>query len=1356
MINGSLFTEEFLKEGITSFPEWNSITTDEVKDFKDELKAVFDKFPTDGNPLESTTENDLIEPVIKALGWNFFLTQQTTAPKGRDDVPDYLLFDNEDSKNKANKERDQYKRYVHGTAILEAKPWNVRLDRKGTQPMDRVPSNQIIRYLTSADTQSDGRIQWGILTNGRFWRLYYNRAKSKSEDYLEIDLPLALGLPGFQTDPFSSGDVGEQDWLKVFYLLFRRDAFLRQREEKTFHEQALERGRFWESKVADDLSDIVFKNVFPALLTALKDNDPQKPNPLNDAYLDELRDNALTLLYRLLFVLYAEDRNLLPVYDSKYDDYGFRKRIRENIEKRMREKDIFSESRDDYYHNTLNLFESINKGDESIGLPPYNGGLFDSGGHRLLSRARIPDKIFAPIIYKLSHLEDKGVMKWINYRDLSVQQLGSIYERLLEFYPKLEDDGSLAVSPNIFARKTSGSYYTPESLVGLIIERAVGPLLKECKDAFLNKVHELKKLKDKKMKSRMLESADPATAMLDLKICDPAMGSGHFLVSLVDYLADNILETIDEVETEGSVPWADKDNPYVSPVSKRIASIRALILEQANEHGWNVKEEQLDDKQVVRRMILKRCVYGVDKNPMAVELAKVSLWLHTFTVGAPLSFLDHHLRCGDSLFGEWVGKLQDELNERGVLFSHNTVIKAQNAAAGMLRIEQLTDADISEVKQSASMFEGVEEATAPLNSFLQLYHAFKWIASSPNDKVAVDGWLFGDYGDPYQIAEGKIQIQKDTIQANQFKELLAKARDLIEEEHFLNWEVAFPGVWKYWERHEPEGGFDAVIGNPPWDRMKLQQVEWFADRKPEIAMAARAADRKRMIEALKNTDDPLWKEYEKAVWHAEVALERARKDGQYPLMATGDFNIYALFVERAERLLKDQGYVGLVVPVGIAYDKGNSKFFGMLSETQRIQTLFVFENRGGTFFNDVHHEDKPTIFVFGGKNNKFDDIKCAFFIHQIEDLDDPDRCFPLNSHEFALINPNTKTAPIFRNRRDAQIVGGIYIHNPILIDRRDNLEQHLYDIKYFTMFHMTNDSNHFVTPDELNKLEAYPVGSSIYKYPGGVLLPLYEGKMIDQYNHRYASIKADSINVSGQGVIIETQLIDLQNPEYMPVPRYWVDAQNITFPDGINWVIGFRDTTNVNNWRTTIASIVPKVGHGNTLPLLIPNSSAIETYIEQAPLLIANMNSFSLDYISRQKIQARHLNAYILEQLPFIDLQIYKKPLGNTTVAEFIKEHVLHLTYTAWDMQPFARDMGYDGEPFIWDEEDRRHRMAKLDALFFNLYEISEDDADYILSTFPIVKRHDEQEHGRFLTCDLILAYMRALKAGDTEVIVKA
>ena len=1354
MLRGSLFTEDFLREGITDYSEWRDLPDEELEAFSSKLRDIFSKFPIDGNPIEATTEDDLIKPILEALGWDNYLTQQTTARKGRADIPDFLLFPTQEAKLKANDESEQHKRYIHGTAILEAKAWNVLLDRKGNQALDRVPSNQIIRYLTSVDVQSNGHIQWGILTNGRLWRIYYNRAKSKSEDFLELNLPLALGLTGFQGDLFTSETQKEQDWVKAFYLLFRSQAFNKVFENKTFHEKALEEAGKWESQVAEDLSDVVFKDVFPALLEAIKNSDPEAPSQVNATYLEELRDNALIFLYRILFILYAEDRYLLPVNDDKYDDYGLYKHIRLEAKRQIDESDALSPRASRYYNHINDLFNLIDKGDDFIGLPAYNGGLFNTKRTPLLNRVKVSDAALAPLIDKLSRRTEGEQKKWINYRDLSVQQLGSIYERLLEFYPKIEEDGTLNVKPNLFARKTSGSYYTPESLVSLLLENTVGPLIKEKRDLFYEKIEEFQNKVDKKDdRNERLQRHDPANNILELRVCDPAMGSGHFLVSLVDYLADEVLQIIDECETEGVVPWSDEKNPYVSPVSERIILTRNQIREEATKHGWHVKEEQLDDKQIVRRMILKRCVYGVDKNPMAVELAKVALWLHTFTVGAPLSFLDHHLRDGDSLFGEWVGTVQSELRERGSLLSNDTIIKAKQSALGMQKIERMTDADIAEAKESASTFKTIEEATDPLHNFLKLYHALRWVSSnSTEDKQAIQGWLDGKYGDVVRIAENKTQIFDTSKAAQAFLPMLDKARNLIKEENFMSWEVSFPGVWDNWDSDNPIGGFDAIIGNPPWDRMKMQEVEYFENRKPEIARQSRAADRKKMIAELKKSEDPLYTEYKIASDRAAKAMEVAKKAGLYPLMSKGDFNIYALFVEKAQRLIKDKGYVGLVVPVGIAYDKGNSEFFGKLSQDFRISTMFVFENKGGKFFKDVHHEDKFTTFVFGGNKKEFKEIDCAFFLHDISELSDTERRYTLKSSEFSRINPNTKTAPIFRNKRDAKIVGHIYGNNPILIDKSTSSAKRLFPVKYDTMFHMTSDSGLFMTLDDLDEMGAYPIGNSILKYEGGMLLPLLEGKMIHLYNHRYASIKSENTNVSGQGVGVETTIEQLEDPEFTTTPRYWVKAEDIKWPKSLEWALSFRDTTNVNNWRTVISSIVPKLGCGNTLPMLIPEAGKEMEYKKLCPYIIANMNCTILDYVSRQKIQARHLNAYILEQLPFIKPDTYSTKLGDTTVGEFIKQQVLKLTYTSWDMQPFAKDMGYEGNPFEWNEEERMHLMAKLDALYMNLYNISEDDAEYVLSTFDVARKYEVENYGYYATKDLVINYMRALKAGDTEI----
>ncbi|MFO1371023.1 MAG: hypothetical protein U1F42_01050 [Candidatus Competibacteraceae bacterium] len=194
------------------------------------------------------------------------------------------------------------------------------------------------------------------------------------------------------------------------------------------------------------------------------------------------------------------------------------------------------------------------------------------------------------------------------------------------------------------------------------------------------------------------------------------MGSGHFLVSLVDYLADQILERM--ADSTARVHWADAAEPYVSPLARRIADIRERILASSQAHGWTVDPAQLDDRHIVRRMILKRVIFGVDKNPMAVELAKVALWLHTFTVGAPLSFLDHHLRAGDALYGERIDKVLDELRAFGALFQINELARIAVATASMNQIADLTDVDIAEVDQSRRLFEQIDAELAPLRKLL--------------------------------------------------------------------------------------------------------------------------------------------------------------------------------------------------------------------------------------------------------------------------------------------------------------------------------------------------------------------------------------------------------------------------------------------------------------------------------------------------------------------------------------------------------------------------------------------------------------------------------------------------------------
>ncbi|MGB3796693.1 MAG: hypothetical protein WA957_10380, partial [Alteraurantiacibacter sp.] len=857
----------------------------------------------------------------------------------------------------------------------------------------------MLRYLRRIDDVTGGTLRWGILTNGSKWRLYFSGARSVSEQFFELDLAAILDLPGHNDGLFALGKDDRQHWLKVFFLVFRRKAFVPTGPDpRTFHEKALEEGKFYEERVAEDLSNKVFGEVFPELVHAIVAAAPE-------VELQEVREAALILLYRLLFVLYAEDRDLLPTRDVRYDDYGLRERVRLDIGDRKDRGDVFSDAAARYWGAMSDLFLVIDKGDASIGLPPYNGGLFEAGRHPVLTAIRIPDAVMARVIDALSFERTDEGRKYINYRNLSVQQLGSIYERLLE-YEVVRRDGEITVQPSIFARKGSGSYYTPDDLVRLILEEAIEPLVRGFKQAFTAKIVELgnNDLPDDR-KIGALKRIDPATRLLELKICDPAMGSGHFLVGLVDYVADQVIAAMAEAELEVPEAWGD----YVSPLGERIDAIRNTILANAEERNWTIDEQQLDDRHVIRRMVLKRCIYGVDKNPMAVELAKVSLWLHTFTVGAPLSFLDHHLRCGDSLFGSWVRTGVDKALRYGTpLLLAEPIKRALRAASKMQIVEGLTDAEVAEAHRSADVFAEVEEMTAPLDALLSLIHAIDWLDLKDRvDRDAVKIFFDGQFGDPIEIALGRADPRADREEGQRLARILAAARELIAEERFLHWQVTFPGIWSDWEGEGLTGGFDAVIGNPPWDRMKLQQVEWFAERRRSIALATRASDRKRMIGALEAEGDPLAADFAKAAGRAEAGVRMARRGGDYPLLSGGDLNIYSLFVERAMTLAKRTGLIGLLVPSGIASDKTAAPFFKSVATEGRLKALYDFENRK-VFFPDVHASFKFVVFVASPSPTP-GEVKLAFYLRNIGEISDPERCFSLDAVDFARVNPNTGT-----------------------------------------------------------------------------------------------------------------------------------------------------------------------------------------------------------------------------------------------------------------------------------------------------------------------------------------------------------
>ena len=543
-----------------------------------------------------------------------------------------------------------------------------------------------------------------------------------------------------------------------------------------------------------------------------------------------------------------------------------------------------------------------------------------------------------------------------------------------------------------------------------------------------------------------------------------------------------------------------------------------------------------------------------------------------------------------------------------------------------------------------------------------------------------------------------------------------------------------------------------MIGNPPWDRIKLQEVEWFATRDPELALAPTAAARGKGIQRLRKKGSPLTAEFDDARNRADRLGEVIRASGHYPLLGGGDINLYSLFVERAMRLIKPDGFVGLLIPSGIYSDKTAATFFQSVSTSGRVGGLFDFENKK-IFFKDVHASFKFCALIFGGEERRFDETKCAFFLHDTKSIHDEHRCFPLAPVDFTRVNPNTGTAPIFRTRRDAEITRSIYERHPVLVDRSGDEELKVWPVLYRQgLFHSQNHSGLFRTVTQLEAQGFYPVESNRWKRGKDLYLPVYEGKTVQAFDHRAASITNREDNLFRPGQPDKTLDEEYRDPNFSPRPRYWISQQASTVTQSLHYFLAFKEITASTNVRTMIAAIVPQVGCLDTLPVLLPLDNRFDA--SSMACVLANLNSFCFDYIARQKVPSTHIKLYILEQLPVIAPADYDRSFGDKTARDLVRDHVLRLTYTAHDMAPFARDLGYDGPPFVWNEEDRRHLRARLDALYFHLYGLTREDAEYVLDTFPIVRKEDESAFSRYRTRDLILAYMNALSAGDTDTVV--
>lgn len=561
-------------------------------------------------------------------------------------------------------------------------------------------------------------------------------------------------------------------------------------------------------------------------------------------------------------------------------------------------------------------------------------------------------------------------------------------------------------------------------------------------------------------------------------------------------------------------------------------------------------------------------------------------------------------------------------------------------------------------------------------------------------------------------------------------------------------------------------GFDVILGNPPWERVKLQEQEFFAQRDPAVAGAPNAAARKKAIAALKDTNPALLAEFQDATRRAEGESHLLRSSGRYPLCGRGDINTYAVFAESMRDALGPSGRLGVIVPTGIATDDTTKFFFGDMVQSRTLASLLSFENEE-FIFPGVHHSYCFSLLIASGRATTQNQMEFVFFARRIEHLSpQAGRRFVLTPDDIVLLNPNTLTCPVFRSERDADITKTIYRRVPVLIREATATtpESNPWGLTFMAMFHMANSSDLFVAPEVACRAVAKALGEK----PDEPLpfLPLYEAKMLHQFDHRWATYARDGcdwldtpiltkINKDGKPEpdTRDMTVAEKDQPGMFAAPRYWVDAGEVEArlikidKDGNEvwrwereWLLGWRDISRANNDRTLIATALPRVPAGHKIPLMFP---AVDT-AASAVCLLACLNSFVVDFAARQKVSGTSMSYFFLKQfavLPPSDFAVVCPWDNQQTLAGWIAPRVLELIYTAHDLDGFARDLGYGGPPFRWDPARRSQIRAELDAAFFHLYGVSRDDAAYIMDTFLVFKARDEERNGGvYRTKETILA----------------
>lgn len=1019
----------------------------------------------------------------------------------------------------------------------------------------------------------------------------------------------------------------------------------------------------------------------------------------------EFFNQLLRVVYRLIFLLTVEERALLHPESTSdatkalyANGYGIR-RLRERSVKRSAH-DRFA----DLWDATKVVCRGLATGEPRLGLPAL-AGIFASRQCPALDAAKLENRALLLAVFKLAWLRDDGSLSRVNWRDMGPEELGSVYESLLELVPQIGKDGrqfAFATGDETRGneRKTTGSYYTPDSLVQVLLDSALEPVIADT----------IAKNPD-----------NAAEALLGLSIVDPACGSGHFLLAAARRLAAHV------------------------------ARLQANGTPSAGEYRRAL------------RQVVGRCIFGVDLNPMAVELCKVSLWMEAVEPGLPLTFLNSHIQHGNALLGT-----TPELMAKGIPDNAwnpiegddrktASALKRRNkkAAEGQRSLDTLwakpADAEAQTVTRAITELDAASDAS--VEALAKKEERWNDILGSPEyrrQKFVADAWCAafvwpkqpGELADAAPTNELWRQLRDGQGKA---PSLTTKTvEELAREYRFFHWHLQFPQVFA-------KGGFDVVLGNPPWERVKLQEQEFFASRSKEIANAVNASARKRLIAKLPDENAQLWEEWRASSRKAEGESHSIRQSGRYPLCGKGDVNTYAVFAEHNRNMLGPRGRAGFIVPTGIATDDTTKDFFQRIVDAQHLVALFDFENRDG-LFPHVARQLKFSLVTLGSASS----VDVVFFAYATSDLKEPTKHVRLTRTDIAAVNPNTRTCPTFRSRRDAEINVAMYRRAGILWREDDEANGNRWGVRFATMLHMAGDSELFRERKSLASAGMHLESNRFVDASGtNTYLPLIEAKMVHHFDHRYGDYSDRPAEKDGTDTrsLPDVPVDRLLDSHYEPIPRYWVDAAAVEQRQAswkYDWLLGWRDVSKSYNERTVVASLLPYAALGHKFPLMMPSAAPVA-----AANLYACLCSFALDYAARQKVGGTSLTYFILKQLPVLAPSTYLVAAQwdqQRTVGEWVVDRVLELTYTSWNLEPFARDLGHTGMPFRWDPWRRFQLRCEIDAAFFHLYGLARDDVDYIMETFPIVRKNDEKAHGEYRTKRVILdtydALARAVQTG--------